>query len=108
MVDNGLLPIHKIIYDMLLQKHTDRIRRYEFTGIVLNIRFNEEMINKLLEDIKTLLLHQGFSIRQVDRICSEITYRSRYSTEDAHEIEKTLRSKGYLEYTQDGWLHIKR
>jgi hypothetical protein len=106
MSNNGLLPVSQRVYNILLKTGKEYIFNREFEHIVLNMRFSEEFFD--FSGVRHELATLGLTKRNIDKVCSYLAWKTRFSLDDIYYIKKELLSAGYLQYQGGHRLYIKK
>lgn len=94
--------IYDKVYNILKEKHCERIRYIEFYDILANLRLKT---NGLSSEIESQLLDLGLLEKDVREIVKKIKYY-RLTLYDAGIIEKRMKEKGMILYKPPGWIII--
>lgn len=105
-MNNGLLPIHRRIYQELAKMDKQYLRRWDIQDVVLSYRLKKDINGKQLEQIRQLLFELGLTHGRADNILNQISYKFKLGLGDAYEIEKALVDHGLLRRTGDHKLYL--
>lgn len=92
MGENTPLPVHNKIFDLLNRRTSGKIFVNEFYNLIENIRVNGDILN----NIRLSLLKEGLTERQADRICSDISWKMRFTRRDSRDIMDDLIDMGWI------------
>jgi len=85
--------IYDKVYQKLINLETKEISVPDFYRLVGNMKVPKEEIVGFIEE---KLLEMGLTGTQVDRICSNLSFKLRWTKRDAREIENHLRERGLI------------
>lgn len=94
--------IYEKVYQMLKDKHIDRIRYVDFYDMMANFRIKS---NGLIVDLEQQLFNLGMLEKDVHVIIKKVKYY-RLTLYDVGLIEKRMKEKGMIRYKNPGWLII--
>jgi len=97
--------IYDKVYQKLLELEFEKIQVSEFYTIVENMKIPKEEIVGLIEEDLT---KAGLTATQVDRICSNLSFKLRWTHRDAKNVEKHLRERGLIHRISPFKFEIKK
>lgn len=105
MSNNGKYNIYDEVYKKLLKLDVDSLNVSDFYTLVENMRLPKV---KALELIEEELLGIGLTVTQVDRICSSLSFKIRWTRQDARDVEKHLREEGLISKQGFNMIKVKK
>jgi len=87
------LNVYDRVYKKLIELETEEISVSDFYTLIGNMKIPKEDIVGFIEE---KLFEMGLTTTQVDRICSNLSFKLRWTKRDAREIENHLRESGLL------------
>lgn len=105
MIEEATFNIYDKVYLLLLNLNVKEISAGDFYSLVEKIRIPKKQVLELVEDE---LLDMGLVQTQVDRICRSLSFKIRWTRNDAKFVEKKLREKGLIERENFNKIIIKK
>jgi hypothetical protein len=103
--DNELLPIYACIYNRLLKLNKPYLYNRDLAQVILNFRLNGEVVD--FSGIKKELAALGLTKKNIDKVCSYISWKMRFSLDDIYDIKQVLLKEGYLSYGKGHKIIVK-
>lgn len=97
--------IYDRVYKKLLELDVEEISVKEFGILVSNMRINKE---EIMIHIRQKLLELGLTVDAVDRICSNLSFKLRWTKADIRDVANHLRQRGLIQRKSFSVLSVNR